>query len=253
MNFDDPIGQAFLQLYIPLPRQGPGSAAATRAVLELVPELPAAPRIIDAGCGSGASTLVLAEALPSASIVAVDVLDLLLERLATASKAAGVDARVEVRRESMLDVQEPTGSVDLIWCEGAIYTFGIERALRTWRPLLRPNGCVVFSDACWWERERSPELVEFWAANYPDMRDEADVLALLEPLGFTPVATRRLEREGWLTDYYEPLARRCAELRPRADPILAQVIANAEAEIASFQANQDQCGYTFFVAQRGPG
>lgn len=250
MNFDDPIGQAFLRLYIPLPRQGPGSPAATRAVLKLVPELPTAPRIIDAGCGSGASTLVLAEALPSAAIVALDVLDVLLERLATASKAAGFDARVEVRRESMLDMQAPLGSVDLIWCEGAIYTFGVERALRTWRPLLRPNGCVVFSDACWWQRERSPEQVAFWAENYPDMRDEAEVLALLEPLGFKPVATRRLEREGWLTDYYEPLARRCAELRPSADPILAQVIANAEAEIASFQANQDQCGYTFFVAQR---
>jgi serine/threonine-protein kinase HipA len=253
MSFDDPIGQAFLQLYVPLPRQGPGSASATRAVLELVPELPAAPRILDAGCGSGGSTLVLAQALPSASIVAVDVLDVLLERLATASKAAGFDARVDVRRESMLDVQEPPESIDLIWCEGAIYTFGIERALRTWRPLLGPGACVVFSDACWWQRERSPALVEFWAENYPDMRDEAEVLALFEPLGFTGVATRRLEREGWLTDYYEPLARRCDELRPHADPILAQVIANAKAEIASFAANQDQCGYTFFVAQRSPG
>jgi predicted O-methyltransferase YrrM len=253
MNFEDPVGQAFFQLYIPLPRQGPGSVAATRAALELVPDLPAAPRIIDAGCGSGASTLVLAEALPSASIVAIDVVEVLLERLATASKAAGFDARVEVRRESMLDMQEPPGSIDLIWCEGAIYTFGVERALRTWRPLLRPRGCVVFSEACWWTRERAPELVEFWAEAYPDMHDEAAVLALLEPLGFTAVATRRLEREAWLTDYYEPLARRCAELRAHADPILAQVITKAEAEIASFRANQDQCGYTFFVAQRGPG
>lgn len=253
MTRDALLEQAFLQLFTPLPRHGPGSAEATRAVLKLVPGLPSSPRIIDAGCGSGSSTLVLAEALPSASILAVDLLDVLLERLASAAATLRVETRVEIRRESMDELHEAPASVDLIWCEGAIYNVGIERALRTWRPLLRPGGCVVFSDACWWMRERSPELIGFWAEAYPDMRDEPAVLALLEPLGFTAVTTRRLEREAWLTDYYDPLARRCAELRPHADVILAQVIAAAEAEIASFQANRDQCGYTFFVVQRGPG
>ena len=85
------------------------------------------------------------------------------------------------------------------------------------------------------------------------MRDEPAVVATIEALGFVCVATRRLEREAWLSNYYDPLARRCAELRADASPILAQVIASAEAEIASFRANQDQRGYTFFVAERGPG
>lgn len=255
MTDDDPTTQAFLELYTSLPRQGPGSAAATGAVLELVPGLPAAPRIIDAGCGSGASTLVLAAALPTASILAVDLLDVLLDRLRSALAASDMSERVEIRRESMDDLHEPPASVDLIWCEGAIYTVGIERALRTWRPLLTDRACVVFSDACWWvpEAERLPELTAFWAAAYPSMRDEPTVIATLESLGFVGVATRRLERDAWLTDYYEPLARCCAESRTDANPILARVIADAEAEIASFEANQDQCGYTFFVAQRGPG
>jgi SAM-dependent methyltransferase len=249
MSADELTRQAFLALYTGLPRQGPGSAAATRAVLQLVPTLPSSPRIVDAGCGSGASTLVLAEALPSASILAVDVLDVLLDRLAIAIEAAGLGARVEIRNASMDLLHEPLASVDLIWCEGAIYNLGIERALRSFGPLLRAGGCVVFSEACWWAHERSPELVAYWAAAYPDMRDETAVLALLESLGFACVATRRLEREAWLTNYYDPLARRCAELRSQADPILAQVIAEAEAEIASFRANQDQCGYTFFVVR----
>jgi predicted O-methyltransferase YrrM len=247
------LSEAFLELYTALPRQGPGSATATRAVLELVPRLPDAPRIIEAGCGSGSSTLVLAAALPSATIVAVDLLDVLLERLATALAASGLTQRVQLRRESMDALQEPPASVDLIWCEGAIYNVGIERALRIWAPLLRPGGCVVFSEACWWTTEPAPHLVAYWAQAYPGMRDEAAVLSLIESLGHVCVATRRLEREAWFTEYYEPLARRCVELQPNANPVLAQVIAEAEAEIASFRANPDHCGYTFFVVQRGPG
>ncbi|HLT35917.1 MAG TPA: class I SAM-dependent methyltransferase, partial [Enhygromyxa sp.] len=107
MTDDDPAWQAFLELYGALPRQGPGSTAASLAMLELVPGLPTSPRIIDAGCGSGSSTLVLAEALPSASILAIDVLDILLDRLRTALADSSLEARVEVRRESMDELREP--------------------------------------------------------------------------------------------------------------------------------------------------
>lgn len=253
----DQLPREFIELFAALPRQGPGSAEATRAVLALCPALPSSPRIIDAGCGSGASTLVLAEALPSASILAIDILDVLLDRLRTAIAERGLEARVDVRHASMDALSEPPESVDLIWCEGAIYTVGIERALRTWRPLLRSSACVVFSEACWWvpASERAPELVEFWVKEYPEIRDEASVVELIESLGFACLATRRLEAQAWWTDYYEPLARRCAMLRASArpkpaNPILEQVIASAEAEIAAFRANRDHYGYTFFVAQR---
>ncbi len=248
----DELPPEFLELFGALPRQGPGLPEATRAVLELVPELPAAPRIIDAGCGSGASTLVLADALPRASILAVDVLDILLDRLGAALVDAGFEDRVEPRRTSMAAIVEPPASVDLIWSEGAIYTVGIEPALRHWRPLLRPGASVVFSQLCWWvpEGERPPALVEFFAREYPDLSDEAEVVALVESLGFACLATRRLAREGWLRDYYDPLARRCEALRPGASPAMAEIIAAAEAEIAAFAQNRGHDGYTFFVLRR---
>jgi SAM-dependent methyltransferase len=246
------ISAEFIELFAALLRQGPGSAAATRAALELCPGLPRSPRIIDAGCGSGSSVVVLADALPSASIVAVDILDVLLDRLRATVVDSGLADRVEVRRQSMDALAEPPESIDLIWCEGAIFAVGIERALRTWRPLLGPGGHVVFSELCWWvpASERPAELVDFFASAYPQMSDEASVVALIESLGFMTVATRRLEAEAWLTDYYEPLARRCDALRGTRNSILEQVIADAEAEIASFRANRGHYGYTFFVAQR---
>jgi ribosomal protein L11 methylase PrmA len=62
---------AFFTLYRGLPRQGPGSDACTREALKRLPTLPASPRVVDVGCGSGRQTLVLAEALRT-RILAVD-------------------------------------------------------------------------------------------------------------------------------------------------------------------------------------
>ena len=50
------------ELFEDLPRLGPGTAASTRRALEAIPALPGEPRVLDAGCGTGASTKVLAEA-----------------------------------------------------------------------------------------------------------------------------------------------------------------------------------------------
>ncbi|NVB37102.1 methyltransferase domain-containing protein [Pseudenhygromyxa sp. WMMC2535] len=164
---DDPTWAAFLELFGGLPRQGPGDAATTRAILELVPSLPAAPRIVDAGCGSGAALMVLAEALPTARTTGVDVQEELLARLRTDAARAGFGDRVDTQRASMdtLALRE----LDLIWSEGAVFTVGVEQALRSWAPCLRPGAAVVFSEACWFvpADQRPPALVEFWRRAYP--------------------------------------------------------------------------------------
>lgn len=256
MSEDDPRWKAFLDLFLPLPRHGPGSPASTRAVLEMIRELPESPRVIDAGCGAGASTLVLAEALPTARILAVDVLEPVLERLREKAEAAGFGDRIETRRCSMVEIDEPAGSVDLIWSEGAIYEVGIEAGLRAFHELLRPGGYVAFSEACWFvgPDRRPPELVEFWNREYPAIRSEDEVVALIEgqpDTSFRCEGTWRLEAGGWTRDYYEPLAKRCAELKAGADPVLAEVIAGAEREIAIFREHHRRYGYTFFVLRKG--
>ena len=73
MELSDPaVFALFLEIYGTLPRAGPGSAADTRRALALVPTR-SIRTVLDLGCGPGAQTLVLAEALPDASIRALDV------------------------------------------------------------------------------------------------------------------------------------------------------------------------------------
>ena len=65
MTETDPMMEALFALHEGLPRQGPGLDSATHAALDRVARaLPPRPRVLDLGCGSGAATLVLAEALP---------------------------------------------------------------------------------------------------------------------------------------------------------------------------------------------
>ena len=54
------VREAFFALHHGLPRQGPGSDATTRRLLELAGPLPEQPRTLDLGCGPGRSALLLA-------------------------------------------------------------------------------------------------------------------------------------------------------------------------------------------------
>ncbi len=246
---------ALLELFGPLPRQGPGSRAATLRALGLVGELPARPRVIDFGCGSGAATLVLAQALPEMTIVAVDVAAPLLERLREQVEALALGERVELVQASMLEVDRLPDDVDLAWSEGAIYNVGIEAALRAWSPKLRPGAAVVFSELVYFvpEAERPSELREFWAKGYPSMRDEAGVRAAIASAGYRWVTDFRLEREAWWTDFYAPLARRCEALRSNASASLAEAIDESEHELALHRRYGDRYGYTYFVLRSAGG
>ena len=78
-------------------RQGPGSVEETVRALELTRLDPAAElSVADIGCGTGASTLVLAGKLPTARIVAVDLFPEFLERHAGRPEAAEV---VQMQRQ----------------------------------------------------------------------------------------------------------------------------------------------------------
>ena len=46
--------QIFFEVFEPLPRQGPGNLASAERALALCADLPASPRVLDLGCGSGA-------------------------------------------------------------------------------------------------------------------------------------------------------------------------------------------------------
>lgn len=247
----DQIG-ALYHLFEGLPRQGPGSPGATRKALAVArPLLPEAPRTFDLGCGTGGQTLVLADAL-RCPVVAGDIHRPNLEMLETRAREQGLNDYIETRKMSVEGLDEPPASVDLIWCEGAAFTVGVENALAHWRPFLKPGGIAVYSDLCWLTDDRPEPAVNHWEDDYPAMLDTGQSIRRADSLGYDLLDLMVLDREAWEVEYFQPLRQRIDDLKEGAEPMLAAVIGATEREMEVVARFGDSFGYVFFVL-RNPG
>ncbi|MEM8741901.1 MAG: class I SAM-dependent methyltransferase, partial [Pseudomonadota bacterium] len=137
--------------------------------------------------------------------------------------AAGQSARFRTLTANMAAPPVRPGSVDLIWCEGAIYFLGIAAALADWRPLLAPGARVVFSEPVWLTDTPSAAVAAMWQAEYPPMTDETGILAQVAAASYRVIEAFPLGSAAWAA-YYEPLAARETAVRARHgdDPALAE-------------------------------
>jgi SAM-dependent methyltransferase len=233
--------EVFWALHTDLPREGVGSDATTRALLDLARPLPGN-RALDIGCGPGRSALVLADA--GFRVTAVDTHEPFLDRL----RAAVGDRPVTVQRASMADLPYADGAFDLVWCEGAAYLMGVDAALAAWRRLVVPGGALVFTEVGWTTAAPSPAALDFWTA-YPGMRDEAATLAAARAAGYEVLATRLLPESDWWAEYYTQLeARIAAWAAPDAQTAAALEAQRAEIELR--RAHPGDYGYVGYVLRR---
>ena len=253
MDLADPRAfELFLEIYGSLPRAGPGSTADTLRALSLVPVTEPA-SVLDLGCGPGAQTLVLAEALPGASILAVDLAPQMVTEARRRVDEAGVGGRVRVEGGDLSSPPVPVFSQDLIWCEGAIYFVGVEAALRAWRPLLTDGGCVAFTELIWTDPSPPAELVSWWLAEHPDITDEEGVRTAVRAAGFDTVGAFVLpDRSSW-NEYYGPMEVRIPEFvaAHQEDPTALGIADEATMEIDMFRRYSDCYSYGFFVVRPG--
>jgi serine/threonine-protein kinase HipA len=243
------VSEAFFRLFEGLPRQGPGSDACTREALRRLPELPAAPRVLDLGCGSGRSTLVLAHALRT-EVIAVDNHQPFLDQLRDSARERRLADLIDIRCADMAAPGLPQGSIDLLWSEGAIYLLGFEEGLRLWRPLLRPGGCLAASECSWLCAEPPAEAAAFFRDGYPGMAGIRENVARARAAGFDPIDHFTLPPEAWWDEYYTPLEQRMACLAPTADSELVAVIDETRREIELFRSYGDSYGYVFYLLRR---
>ena len=243
--------ELFLEIYGTLPRAGPGSTEDTLRALDLVPTDPRPKTVIDLGCGPGAQTLVLAEALPEASILAMDLTPHMVSEADRRLTEAGFGERVRVKRGDMLGPIAPPATQDLIWCEGAIYFAGVERALRTWKPLLSPNGAIAFTEVIWIHPSPPEDLVAWWHDEYPAITDESGVRNAVSAAGFETIGSFPLPAAAWWNEYYEPMEQRVTEFRAQyeGDTLATEIANEAEKEIENFRRFSEFYTYGFFVVR----
>jgi ubiquinone/menaquinone biosynthesis C-methylase UbiE len=77
------------------------------------------PRILDIGCGSGIRTIELAR-LDQGEVIGIDIDQHALDEFVTKVAESGLGARVKVLNCSLMNMDFPDESFDLIWSEGSI-------------------------------------------------------------------------------------------------------------------------------------
>jgi serine/threonine-protein kinase HipA len=244
------MSEALFRLFEPLPRQGPGSDACTREALRRLPALPAAPRVLDLGCGTGRSSLVLAAALRT-KVIAVDLHQPFLDRLWAAASERSLEHLIEPRCADMAAPGVPPGSVDLLWSEGALYLLGFEDGLRLWRPLLAADGHLAVTECSWLCPEPPAEVAAYFRAGYPAMAGIEQNVERARAAGFEMIDRFTLPAAAWWDEFYTPLEERMAQLAPDADPALAAVIAETRGEIEVYRRYGDTYGYVFYLMRPG--
>ena len=207
--------------------------------------LPAAPRVLDLGCGSGRAALVLAEALRT-RVVAVDIHQPFLDQLRATARERGLEHLIEARCADMAAPGVPAGSVDLLWSEGAIYFLGFEEGLRLWRPLLAPGGCLAVSECSWLSADPPAEAAAFFAKAIRAWPGRENI-ERARAAGFEVLDHFALPPEAWWDEYYLPLEARMDLLAADPDPALAAVIAETRREIELFRRHGDAYGYVFYL------
>ena len=237
----------FLQIYGSLPRAGPGSDELTRRAFELIPCLPKSPRILDVGCGPGMQTVELLKRV-AGTVVALDFLPEMIERVTVKAESAGVSGRLETTVQDMKEMTFPASSFDVIWSEGAIYNLGFEVGLRDFHELLKPGGYMAVSDAVWLKPNPPSEVVEFWR-EYPDIDTVAEKLGIIQRNGYEVLGYFVFPASAWTDQYYDPMEERIAQKAKdwRGIPEAEAVLREARNEISIFREHSDYFSYAFFV------
>ena len=244
--------QLLIDLHKRASRQGPGGDAETAKALGLAMIDQKAPlQIADIGCGTGASTLLLAQRL-NARITAVDFLPEFLEVLEDRAEKRGLAEKIATLNCSMDNLPFDDDEYDIIWSEGAIYNIGFEKGVRDWHRYLKAGGLLVVSEITWLTASRPPEIQKYWESEYPEIDVAASKIGLLEKNGYSPLAYFVLPAHCWLKNYYRPLQDDFKNfLNRNGNSDEAQAIVETEKrEIELYEKYRNYYSYGVYIAKK---
>jgi ubiquinone/menaquinone biosynthesis C-methylase UbiE len=238
----------FWDVHSGLPRQGPGSRESTARALALAAPIPSDATVLDIACGPGMQTLHLAELLPQATICAIDQHEPFVDETNRRAASSGKGDRVRAISADMRSLAFAPATFDLIWCEGAAYIMGVDKALRAWRPFLKNGGRLALSEAVWLRPDPPDKVRRIWADDYPHMRDVAACRSLVRDCGYRLLGDFVLPEAAWW-EYYGPKEQRIKSLAAKyaADADASTILREGLEEIGNFRNYSAYYGYAFLV------
>jgi ubiquinone/menaquinone biosynthesis C-methylase UbiE len=212
--------------------------------------LPSAPRILDAGCGTGEAASRLAEFFPKAQVLGVDIIDAHLQLART--RYAKLAPRLSFEHQSVFELDAADGSFDLTVCRHVIQSIPHpSRVLAELKRVTRLGGYlhVIAEDYGMLHFQRGTlEPRDFWhvaptafeAVTGTDLFIGRNVFGILAALNLEDIAveyivvdTVRVPRdifasiiEAWRDGYVDPIGELTPISRESARAYFEQMIAN---------------------------
>lgn len=212
--------------------------------------LPAVPRILDAGCGTGEAASRMAELFPRASILGIDIIDASLNL--ARQRYANLAPRVQFEHRSIYETGIADDRFDLVVCRHVIHSIPhAGRVIAEFVRLTRPGGYLhlIAEDYGMLHFQRAPvDPRDFWhqvppafgAATGTDLFIGRDIYGILAArklkqirIDYVIVDTLRVPREtfaaiieAWRDGYAEPVGEYTPISRERAAEYFNQMIAN---------------------------
>ncbi|MFC1920512.1 class I SAM-dependent methyltransferase [Chloroflexota bacterium] len=201
----------------------------TKKAFQAIPPLDK-PQILDIGCGSGESTIELADVF-NGEFTCMDIDREMLDVFAGKVEKAGLQDRVKIIEKSMLDMDFPAESFDIIVAEGSIHAVGFEQGLKEWRRLLKPEGCMIVHDA---QGDIEGKIKQISACGY-------DLLDYF-----------KLSINDWWDEYFTPLENMVkeAEVKYADKNEIAEKLREARWEIEMFRTNPENNSSVCFIIRK---
>ena len=201
----------------------------TRKAFRMLPQIDK-PRILDIGCGSGIPTLELAR-LGQGEVIGIDVDQTALDKFASNIAESGLIDRVKAMNCSLINMDFPKETFDIIWSEGSIYAIGFERGLREWKRFLKPGGFMVIHD---------------------EQGDVNEKLEQISKCGYELLGYFLLSKETWWKEYFAPLEKSITEAETEYSNNLKvlEEIHQAQGELGTFKKNPERNSSVYFVVKR---
>ena len=244
MNEHERYMADFERIFDGLDRLGPGSADDALQALHALPVVPGT--MLDIGCGRGTNTRLLAEHTQGL-ITALDNDEYNLSCLRRALRHSAIEGQVRLLCASMTELPFVDLQFDALWAEGCAYIMGFDKALKSWRPFIRPQGFLAVSDLVWLTEKPSPAASAYWRQNYPDMQTVEGRLSAIGKLGYRVLHSFPLSQHAW-TNYLAPLREKIAGLS--SQEFSSSALSDIQKELDIHQQHLGEYGYQFFVLQK---
>jgi len=247
-NFDFSL---ICEYFSSISRQGPGSDEVTRRALSFISGIDNASQIADIGCGTGTQTITLAQNTPG-HITAFDLFHLFVNQLNDRCVTLGLQHRITPLIGDMNCLPVSDESLDLIWCEGAIYNIGFRNGLRLWRNLLKQGGYLAVSEPSWLTNARPDAVQQFWNDAYDEVDTVSQKIAQMEAEGYSFVASFVLPDECWTENFYLPQqeAQRKFLLKYPDNKTAKSLVENMMYEFEMYKTYHQYYGYVFYIGRK---